>query len=128
MIAVYRTLVGMRCPICKVPQPVLNLRATYAGGVGGIASHNDVACISCDVRLRLALRHSAAETWALRILTGVIQLAFVIVLFLAFWLPVFTVFGPWGLLGLPCYVVIASLVGAWCEGKVWPWTLRIEQV
>ena len=118
----------MRCPTCNTPQPVLNLRATYAGGAGGIVLHDDVACIGCDARLRLVLRHTTVATWTLRIVTGVTQLVLTIALFLAFWVPVFTVFGPWGMLGLPFYVVIASLMGAWFVGKVWPWTLRIERV
>lgn len=128
MIAWYRELVGMRCPTCKTPQPVLNLRATYAGGTGGIVLHDDVACIGCDARLRLVLRHTAVGTWTLRIVIGVVQLVVTIALFLAFWVPFINVSGAWGMLGFPFYVVIANLVGAWFAGKVWPWTLRIEQV
>ncbi len=125
MIDLYRRLVGMRCPACDTPQPVFNLRTTYAGGVGVGALQDDVACISCASRLKLEIRHGAFETWTLRILIGLVQFALSVIVFLACMIPLIYLFGVWGLLGLPIYVVCATLVGAWFMGQAWPLTLTM---
>lgn len=125
MIALYRHLAGMRCPSCHVPQPVMNLRMTYAGGFSSIALHKHVACTACFSRLRLIPRHGGPETWGLRILLGLLQFAMTVVVFLLCMMPFVLVFGIWGLLGLPLYVVVSTYAAAWFWGQTWPWLLEI---
>lgn len=125
MIALYRRLAGMRCPACDVPQPVVNLRMIYAGGFSSVALHNHVGCTACNRSLRLVLRHGGVDTWGLRIVLGLLQFAMTVVVFLLCMMPLILVFGVWGLLGLPLYIIISTYAAAWLWGQTWSWMLEI---